>query len=110
MNKDASTISRSISSLETRIGLILCERSRQGFRLTKEGEVLVEETIKLFSSCRTFEHRVGSMGGNSSKKLSIGIIDNIITDDNCLLNKHIKEISEFYNDAIQGYCQLIQVG
>lgn len=100
LNKDASTISRAIGSLETRLGLKLCERGRQGFRLTQEGEVLVDETIKLFSSFRTFEHRIERMGGKGVGRLVIGIIDNLITDTNCSLDRAIGQISNHFHGQI----------
>lgn len=100
LNKDASTISRSISSLETRLGLKLCERGRQGFCLTQEGEVLVDETLKLFSSFRTFEHRIEAMNGKGTGRLGIGIIDNLITDSQCTLDKAIGEISNYFQSRV----------
>ncbi len=100
LNKDASTISRSISSLETRLGLRLCDRGRQGFKLTPEGQVLVDETIKLFSSFRTFEHRIEGISGKGAGTLAIGVIDNIITDPNCRLDKTIGKISTHFKNRI----------
>jgi DNA-binding transcriptional LysR family regulator len=100
LNKDASTISRSISALETRLGLRLCERGRQGFALTAEGAVVVDETIKLFSSFKTFEHRIEGLGGKDVGRLTIGIIDNIISDANCSLDKAIGKISTYFNNRI----------
>ncbi|MBQ0760143.1 MAG: LysR family transcriptional regulator [Zhongshania sp.] len=100
LNKDASTISRAISSLEIRLGLKLCERGRQGFCLTQEGEVLVDETLKLFSSFRTFEHRIETMNGKGTGRLGIGIIDNLITDSQCTLDKAIGEISNYFQGRV----------
>ena len=85
LNKDASAISRSLNTLETRLGLILCERGRQGFKITAEGSVILEQAQVLLGAFRSFENNVKIACGQSASSLSIGIIDNIITDDNCPL-------------------------
>lgn len=85
LNKDASTISRALSQLESRLGVRLCERGRQGFRLTPEGETVHQQALRLFTSLRGFEQTVEGLRGVSSGQLRLGIIDNIITDPNCPL-------------------------
>ncbi|MBF6058547.1 LysR family transcriptional regulator [Thiomicrorhabdus heinhorstiae] len=85
LNKDASTISRAISQLESRLQLTLCNRGRSGFELTPEGSLVYEESLKLFTGFRGFEKKVESLNGQGAQSLSIGIIDNIITDVNCPL-------------------------
>jgi len=85
LNKDASTISRALSQLEHRLGVRLCERGRQGFRLTPEGETVHRQALRLFTSLRGFEQTVEGLRGVSSGQLRLGIIDNIVTDPNCPL-------------------------
>ena len=94
LNKDASAISRSLNTLETRLGLILCERGRQGFKITPEGSVIIEQTQVLFGAFRSFENNVMIACGQSASRLSIGIIDNIITDDNCPLQSALNRIHD----------------
>lgn len=100
LNKDASTISRAIGALEVRLGLTLCMRGRQGFELTPEGKAVHEEAIMLFASLRTFQNRVESLGGRGLGRLSIGIIDNVITDSNCPLQRVIERISEQFGNNL----------
>lgn len=100
LNKDASTISRAISALETRLGLTLCERGRQGFDLTPEGKLVQDEAIKLFSSIRSFQNQVESLGGRGAGRLAIGVIDNIIGDSNCHLHAAIGNISAHYKQQL----------
>ncbi len=100
LNKDASTISRAISTLEARLGIILCVRGRQGFELTSEGECVRAEAVHLFSSLRSFENRIEGLGTHGVRKLAIGMIDNIITDANCPVRQVLSRISNFYNDSI----------
>ena len=100
LNKDASTISRAISTLEARLGIILCVRGRQGFELTSEGECVRAEAVHLFSSLRSFENRIEGLGTHGVRKLVIGMIDNIITDANCPVRKVLSRISSYYNGSI----------
>lgn len=100
LNKDASTISRSIGTLETRLGLKLCERGRQGFELTAEGKVVHEEALKLFSSLRTFQNQVEGVGGQGAGRLALGIIDNVITDPNCHISEALGKITSHYSGKI----------
>ncbi|TBU75947.1 LysR family transcriptional regulator [Phytopseudomonas daroniae] len=100
LNKDASTISRAISALEVRLGLKLCIRGRQGFELTPEGKAVQEETIMLFSSMRAFQNRIESLGGNGVGRLAIGIIDNIITDANCPVQRAIARITNHFGENL----------
>ncbi|QAB15913.1 LysR family transcriptional regulator [Hydrogenovibrio thermophilus] len=91
LNKDASTISRAITQLEKRLQLTLCNRGRSGFEVTPEGSLVYEESLKLFTGFRGFEKRVESLSGKGLQSLSIGIIDNVITDPNCPLLLAIKQ-------------------
>lgn len=100
LNKDASTISRAISTLEARLGITLCVRGRQGFELTPEGECVREEAAHLFSSLRAFENRIEGLGKHGAKKLVIDMIDNIITDSNCPIRGGLSKISGHYNNSI----------
>ncbi|WP_041523234.1 LysR family transcriptional regulator [Gilvimarinus agarilyticus] len=94
LNKDASVISRSLSSLEARLKLTLCERGRQGFSLTREGQQVADEALKLFSSFRSFENRMESLGGQGSGRLAIGVIDNIIGESCFCLDQAIAKLSD----------------
>ncbi|UTF60653.1 LysR family transcriptional regulator [Gilvimarinus sp. DA14] len=100
LNKDASAISRSLSALEARLGLTLCERGRQGFRLTPEGQQVADEALKLFASFRSFEHRTESLGGHGSGRLAIGVIDNIIGETRFRLDRAITELGEHFSSAL----------
>ena len=85
LNKDSSTISRAISSLETRVGLVLCERGRSGFKLTEQGQQLLYEYKRLSLACTHFERRISELGGSHAANLKLGVIDNIISDPQCPL-------------------------
>lgn len=97
LNKDASTISKSLTQLEARLGLKLCERGRQGFKLTAEGESVYRAALTLFSSFRFFEQTLGGLGGAGFGPFTVGIIDNIISDPACPL---VPVLAAFVRDTI----------
>ena len=47
-------ISAAIKKLEERLDLILCHRGRGGFQITKEGEVVFQETKRIFNAFDNF--------------------------------------------------------
>ena len=80
LNTSPSTISRQISDLESRLGAVLCQRGRSGFRLTGFGQRVVDATSELFSSLEQFNNAVTGRKLNLSGKLSIGVIDNWVSN------------------------------
>ncbi len=89
LNVSAPTVSNHIASLETRLGVKLCQRGRAGFRLTPEGETVYRETQKLFASLEDFETKVGALRASLKGSLAIGIIDNTIQDSAAPLHQAI---------------------
>ncbi|MEM1278231.1 MAG: LysR family transcriptional regulator, partial [Pseudomonadota bacterium] len=53
-----STISRQVSELETRLGVVLCERGRAGFRLTDEGRVVTARAAELLNAVEDFRRHI----------------------------------------------------
>lgn len=80
LNLSLSTISEKISALEQRLGVTLCKRGRGGFQLTESGRLVFEECQRLFGSLDQFRRKVAGLRSNLSGSLSIGLVDNTITD------------------------------
>lgn len=80
LNLSLSSISEKISALEQRLGLTLCRRGRSGFQLTENGRQVFEEGLRLMASLDQFSHRVAGLRSELSGTLSIGIVDNTISD------------------------------
>ncbi|MBE1284417.1 MAG: LysR family transcriptional regulator [Rhodobacteraceae bacterium] len=76
LNVSASTISRQISDLETRLGMRLCQRGRKGFRLTDKGEIVYAASHKLFAALDQFGETVDGTRGKLVGRLSVAAIDN----------------------------------
>lgn len=101
LNKDASTISRAVATLESRLGLTLCTRGRQGFALTDAGRAVQEEGRKILLSLRSFEHKLDSLKIEGGGRIAIGIIDNIVGDSAFRLHEAIRDISTRFNDRVE---------
>ncbi len=81
LNLSASAISRSISDLEGRLGVRLCQRGRSGFRLTDKGRQVYAAVQRLFSSVEQFRTEVGALRGELIGELTIATIDNWVNDE-----------------------------
>lgn len=96
LNTSPSTISRQISDLEKRLGAVLCQRGRSGFRLTGFGQRVVDAAGELFGSLEQFDNAVAGRKANLAGKLSIGVIDNWITNAQAPI---IGTLSKFHDRA-----------
>ena len=80
LNVGLAAISKQISDLEIRLGMRLCTRGREGFRLTEEGRLVYQASIDLFASVDSFRDRLSSAQNELIGDLSIGVIDNTLQD------------------------------
>ncbi|MFL9992291.1 LysR family transcriptional regulator [Paraburkholderia sediminicola] len=80
LNVSQSTISEQMTTLETRLGLKLCERGRSGFRLTEHGMATYEAAQRLQVAVESFCVDTDALKQHVSGKLYLGIIDNTVTD------------------------------
>jgi DNA-binding transcriptional LysR family regulator len=81
LNVGLAAISKQISDLEIRIGMRLCTRGREGFHLTEEGKLVYQAAIELFASVDTFRDRISSAQHELIGDLSVGVIDNTMSDE-----------------------------
>ncbi len=99
LNVSTSTISIHMSNLEKRIGVRLCDRGRSGFRLTERGRVVYRETKRLL---KTLDDYAGTLAGVRSLlagRLSIGMVDGLITHPDFPLAKAVHRFNEVDNDV-----------
>jgi DNA-binding transcriptional LysR family regulator len=81
LNVSASTISRQITDLETRLGMRLCHRGRGGFRLTEKGEIVHAAAQKLFVALGQFSETVNGTSGKLVGRLTVAAVDNWVFND-----------------------------
>lgn len=80
LNISPSRLSTTISELEKRLGLRLCQRGRVGFRLTDKGEDVYRAAQRLLAGLDAFHSDVSALTGRLAGNLNIGLVDNIISN------------------------------
>ena len=75
LNIGASTVSRHIKDLETRLGLRLCSRGRAGFALTPEGAQIYAQTAQLFAAADAFRAGVDEIHQRMGGELQVAVFD-----------------------------------
>ncbi len=75
LNIGASTVSRHIKDLETRLGLTLCRRGRAGFALTAEGQRVYDETLRLLSAVDAFRSGIDDIHQRMGGRLDVAVFD-----------------------------------
>lgn len=87
LNLSLSTISSHVAGLETRLGVTLCRRGRGGFSLTPEGQAAYAEIQRLLGSMNQFDNRMRSLRDKLHGTLTVGLVDNTITDPRAPLER-----------------------
>ncbi len=80
LNIGCSTISRHLSDLETRLGVILCKRGAGGFSLTEEGEHVLQASKKLFTAISVFQGELNRSNNQLTGDLKIALFDQTISN------------------------------
>lgn len=81
-----STISNHITTLETRLGVVLCRRGRGGFALTPEGKAVYEEAHRLLGAVTQFDKRVQGVRDHLAGDLVVGLTENTLSDPQARLS------------------------
>jgi DNA-binding transcriptional LysR family regulator len=92
LNLSQSTLSTHIASLERTLGGPLCLRGRRGFRLTSFGEATLRAVRELFADIDKFQKRVGHSNDRLVGRLSIGIVDGIVSNPRLSLQAPLQRI------------------
>tara|TARA_Y100000296_G_scaffold77360_1_gene98921 strand:- start:5848 stop:6795 length:948 start_codon:yes stop_codon:yes gene_type:complete len=85
LNLSLSTISSHMSKLEGRLGFRLCERGRRGFALTPKGDVFYRQMLDFLGAVQLLETNAKNLRNDIMGELALGMIDNLISDPDCLL-------------------------
>lgn len=92
LNISRSAISISMSDLEKRLGLRLCQRGRAGFSLTEEGELVYQASQQLMTSLENFRTQVNTIHAELQGELCIGITDNLVTLEHMKISRALKAL------------------
>lgn len=99
LNVSASTISTHMNQLEGRIGFKLCERGRGGFSLTVKGQLFYRHVLEFFGAMHSLEARARQLQKADDGHISLGIIDNLATDEQCPLHNALDAFYQEHSDA-----------
>lgn len=118
LNIGVSTISRHIKDLETRLGLVLCQRGRGGFAITAEGQDVYAETTRLFGAFDTFRASIDEIHQRMGGQLNIALFEKTTSNPNAKiaqavsqfvdlapkvsLSLHVRPINEIERGVIDG--------
>lgn len=94
LNISRAAISISMSDLETRLGLRLCQRGRSGFSLTDQGSHVYEYSLQLLSSLEDFRTQVNGLHAQLKGELNIGITDNLVTMPHMIITNALSKLKE----------------
>lgn len=83
LNTSQPAISTQMSKLEARLGFRLCERGRNGFKLTPKGEQVYEEAKTLFRAHERFQNFTSGLKNSLAGYLRIAVTDSVINDRKC---------------------------
>lgn len=116
-------ISAAIKKLEERLDLVLCHRGRGGFQMTKEGEMVFNETKRVFATFDSFVFNIKSLhddySGHITLVLMSGLSDDILLAvskairstmnhfDDIHINIQTKHYNEVEHVALSGECHLV---
>lgn len=94
-----STLSIHLSNLEQRLGMVLCERGRGGFRLTEKGEHVHVATKRMFAALEDFRAETAALRGMLMGELAIGLADSTVTDPRSPIAAAIRRFESRQNDV-----------
>jgi len=122
LNIGTSTISRHVKDLEVRLAMTLCRRGRGGFSLTREGEQIYAETLRLLASTEAFRASVDEIHRHLGGQLQVAVFDKTASNPashigaaialfcaqapDVALNLHVAPINAIERGVIDGQFQV----
>ncbi|MEM0909644.1 MAG: LysR family transcriptional regulator [Pseudomonadota bacterium] len=91
-------ISAAIKKLEERLDLVLCHRGRGGFQMTKEGEVVFQETKRIFNAFDNFVFNLKSLHDDYSGHITIVMMAGLATTMQLAVSKAVKSTMKKFDD------------
>jgi len=83
-----------MNNLESRLGVVLCERGRKGFRLTSQGELVHAAMLDLLGSIENFRGAVGAAKGELIGTLHFGTVDAMYTNVEFPISDAVREFAK----------------
>ena len=91
-------ISAAIKKLEERLDLVLCHRGRGGFQMTKEGEVVFQETKRIFNAFDNFVFNLKSLHDDYSGHITLVLMAGLPLSMHMAVSKAVKSTMKKFDD------------
>lgn len=91
-------ISAAIKKLEERLDLVLCHRGRGGFQMTKEGEVVFQETKRIFNAFDNFVFNLKSLHDDYSGHVTLVLMAGLPLSMHLAVSKAVKSTMKKFDD------------
>lgn len=91
-------ISAAIKKLEERLDLVLCHRGRGGFQMTKEGEVVFQETKRIFNAFDNFVFNLKSLHDDYSGHITLVLMAGLPLSMQLAVSKAVKSTMKKFDD------------
>ena len=91
-------ISAAIKKLEERLDLVLCHRGRGGFQMTKEGEVVFQETKRIFNAFDNFVFNLKSLHDDYSGHITLVMMAGLPLSMQLAISKAVKSTMKKFDD------------
>ncbi|GAC13515.1 LysR family transcriptional regulator [Aliiglaciecola lipolytica] len=91
-------ISAAIKKLEERLDLVLCHRGRGGFQMTKEGEVVFQETKRIFNAFDNFVFNLKSLHDDYSGHITLVLMAGLPLSMHLAVSKAVKSTMKKFDD------------
>lgn len=91
-------ISAAIKKLEERLDLVLCHRGRGGFQMTKEGELVFQETKRIFNAFDSFVFNLKSLHDDYSGHVTLVLMASFPPNVVAAVSKAVRSTMKKFND------------
>ncbi|GAB3022721.1 LysR family transcriptional regulator [Bowmanella dokdonensis] len=91
-------ISAAIKKLEERLDLVLCHRGRGGFQMTKEGEVVFQETKRIFNAFDNFVFNLKSLHDDYSGHITLVMMSSLPLKLSQAISQAVKSTMQKFDD------------
>lgn len=91
-------ISAAIKKLEERLDLILCHRGRGGFQITKEGEVVFQETKRIFNAFDNFVFNLKNLHDDYSGHVTLVLMAGLPLSVHLAVSRAVRSTMKKFDD------------
>lgn len=99
LHMSKASISRHIREIEDKLGVQLCERGPAGFRLTVAGAVALDVSLNALRALDDIRPEIDAVRGILSGPLTIGMVEQVLTDPACALPEALVELNRLAPDV-----------